>query len=83
MSKIDGILVSREWEEHFVRVIQSALPKGLLDDRPIKLNLECVDWRPRSYRFGNCGLMHKEFLPLVRLWWDQDDVPGFTGFKSV
>lgn len=34
MSKIDCILISKEWEEHFSGVIQVALPRVLSGHRP-------------------------------------------------
>lgn len=44
MTRIDRFLISTEWEEHFAGVIQTALPRGLSNHRPIKLNSEGVNW---------------------------------------
>lgn len=64
-------------------MIQTALQIGLSNHRPIKLNSEGVNWGPRPFKFENCWLFQKEFLPLVRNWWGQAGVHGFTGFRIV
>ena len=69
MSRIDCFFVSKEWEESFVAAIQTALPRGTSDHRPIKLSSNEVDWGPRPFRFENCWLLYKDFLPLVKGWW--------------
>lgn len=57
MSRIDRFLIFKEWEEHFADGIQIAMPRGLLDHRPIKLNYERVNWGPRLFKFENCWLL--------------------------
>lgn len=79
MSRIDRFLLSKEWEDHFPRVIQSAMPRGMSDHCPIKLSSNMVDWGLKP-RFWNCWLTHKEFLPMVKNWWLQSETQRYAGF---
>lgn len=81
VSRIDRFLLSKEWGDHFTRVIQLGLPRGLSDHCPLKLSPSTVDWGPKSFRFENCWLSHKEFIPMARNCWLQSKVQGFAGFR--
>lgn len=43
MSRIDRFLLSKEWDEHFVGAISTALPKLISDHSPIKLGMSTLD----------------------------------------
>lgn len=47
MSRIDCFFISKEGEKHFDDVIQTVMPRGLLDHIIIKLNSKGVNWGPR------------------------------------
>lgn len=67
LSRIDCLLISKEWEEHFTGAFQIALPRGVSDHRPILLNSEAVDRGPRPFSFKNCWLLHWVFRHRFRV----------------
>lgn len=42
-----------------------------------------MNWGPKPFRFENCWLLHKDFLPKVRDRWSQLEFHGFTGFTLM
>ncbi|XP_026459319.1 uncharacterized protein LOC113359979 [Papaver somniferum] len=53
-SKLDRFLISSEWEDHFLRIEQSTLPKPFSDHIPIVLSTEEEEgWGPTPCRFEN------------------------------
>lgn len=54
MSIIDHFLLSKEWEDHFSRMIQLALLRSLSDLCPINLFSSLVNWGPKPFRLENC-----------------------------
>ena len=62
------LLLSKEWDEHYISVIQEALPRLISYHCPIKLSSNSIDWGPRPFRFNNCWLENKDFLGLARSW---------------
>ena len=74
-------LLSKEWDDHFVGVIQVVVPRLISDHCRIKLCSNSIDWGPRSFRFENCWLQNKDLLGLARSWWRPEDVRGFVGYR--
>nr|KYP51634.1 hypothetical protein KK1_026518 [Cajanus cajan] len=65
-SRIDRILVSRDWFDQWPRSIQLVLNRNISDHCPILLkNVEEVDWGPKPFRFLDCWLSDKDFRSLV------------------
>ena len=62
MSRIDRVLVSTDWEEHYPNVVQKLLPKPISDHNP--LLLEVVEWRAGRVRLNSkkCGLKSQILL---------------------
>lgn len=80
MSRLDRFLVSVDWEEPFRGVAQVKLRKPVSDHWPILLNLEDEDWGPKTFRFNNACLNHKDFLGKVKEWWPSFEVEGWARF---
>ena len=53
--KLDRLLVSNDWEDHFNDLFQSILPKLVLDHAPILLDGRGDKDRKNFFRFETCG----------------------------
>ncbi|CAN1302573.1 hypothetical protein LINPERPRIM_LOCUS25527 [Linum perenne] len=70
LSKIDHVLVSVEWEEHYPGCILKGLPRCCSDHRPIVV--ECLDVPriKRPWRFENMWLLHQDFNSFLTEFWN-------------
>ena len=80
MSRIDRILVSLDWEEHFENVSQRVLPRVLSDHCPLLLEAVVVRRSRSAFKFENMWLKAKGFIDRVKQWWEGYSFEGFPSF---
>ncbi|XP_026383434.1 uncharacterized protein LOC113278927 [Papaver somniferum] len=78
--RIDRLLVSPSWECMYRQVIQKALARPSSDHNPIALFCEGVKHGPSSFRCEYYGLIHPNFISVVRHSWSFVVVSGSAGF---
>lgn len=66
MSRIDKVLVSSDWGEHFPDVRQKLLPRPLSDHSSILLEVEGMAKGKSSFKFENMWLGSEGFLTKVQ-----------------
>ena len=66
MSRIDGFLVSGNWESYFSRVIQSTLPRPVSDHFPILLDGGGIRLGSSPFRFETMWLKSEGFKDLLK-----------------
>ena len=59
MSRIDRVLVSHDWEDHYSDVIQRVLPCPILDHFPILVEARGISRGKSPFRFENMWLKTK------------------------
>ena len=80
MSQIDRVLVSSEWEEHYLNVIQKLLPKPISDHTPILLEVGGMTGEKRAFKFENMWLKDPDFVNKVRGWWSSYSFRGTPSY---
>ena len=65
MSRIDRVLVSHEWKQHFPNVFQRILPRTVSDHFPILLEAGVMARGKSPFRFENMWLKMDGFVDRV------------------
>lgn len=79
--RLDRFLFSEAWEDSFPQVKQLALARVTSDHCPIQLDTSNLKWGPGPFRFENMWLEHPDFKKNFKLWWGEDQIFGWEGYK--
>ena len=80
MSKIDRVLVTPDWEDHFPNVLQRILPRPISDHSPILLEAGGIAKGKSPFIFENMWLKTEGFVDRVQFWWNRHSFAGTPSF---
>jgi hypothetical protein len=79
-SRIDRFLVSLDWEDHFLNLVQKSLPHLLSDHCPIMLDSGGFMHGKSYFRFENMLLRQEDFAENVKVGWGSYEFQGSPSF---
>ena len=71
MSRIERVLVSHDWEDHYPDVTQRVLLRPISDYFPILVEVGGILREKSPFRFENMWLKSEGFKDWVHSWWNQ------------
>jgi len=80
MSRIDRVLISKEWRMLWGDSSLWVLPRDVSDHCPLVLKDSGWDWEPRPFWFNNYWLENREFKGVVEEAWRGGDSVGWMSF---
>ena len=80
MSRIDKVLVSIEWEDHFLDVTQRLLSRVLSNHCPLLVEVGGMSRGKSPFKFENMWLKVEGFADRVRQWWNSYHFVGPPSF---
>nr|KYP68089.1 hypothetical protein KK1_021706 [Cajanus cajan] len=80
-SRIDRVLVSKEWSMRWPCTSQLVLNRGIFYHCPILMRNDEDDWGPKPFRIFNSWLQRVEFKKMVTKEWSDLVVPGWATFR--
>nr|KYP35677.1 Transposon TX1 uncharacterized [Cajanus cajan] len=80
-SRIDRVLVSKEWSMRWPCASQLVLNQGISDHCPILMRNDGADWGPKPFRIFNSWLQREEIKKMVTKEWSDLVVLGWAAFR--
>ena len=80
MSRIDRVLVSHNWEEHYLDVTQRVLTRPISNHFPILVEARGILRGKSPFRFENMWLKLDGFKDRVLSWWNGYSFSGTPSF---
>ena len=72
--------MSVEWEERFSNLLQKRLSRFLFDHFAICLDSSKLERGKAPFRFENMWLGYDGFSDIIKQWWGEARVNGFTSY---
>ena len=76
MSRIDRVLVSHDWEDHYPDVTQQVLSRPISDHFPILVEARGILRGKSPFRFEKMWLKSDGFKDRVLFWWNRYSFSG-------